>query len=98
MMLELYRQYQISLNLKKCVFCAPFGALLGHVVCRDGIFVHLTKILIILNLQPPTTVKQLRETLEHTGYYRIFVKGYLKVTALMENLLKKDAQLQWIES
>ena len=66
MMLEGCRQYQIALNLRKCIFCAPFGALLGHVVCRDGILVDLAKIAIILDLLPPTTIEQLRATLGHT--------------------------------
>ena len=39
MMLARCLQYQIALNSKKCIFCAPFGILLGHVVCRDGILV-----------------------------------------------------------
>jgi hypothetical protein len=34
LMLDRCIQYQISLNLKKCIFCAPFGILLGHVVCK----------------------------------------------------------------
>ena len=34
LMLDTCRQYQISLNLKKYIFCAPFGILLGHVVCK----------------------------------------------------------------
>ena len=89
-MLEHYRQYQISLNLKKCIFCAPFGALLGHVVCRNGFLVDPTKVAIILELPPPTTVKQLRATLGHNGYYRKFIKGYVEVAAPMERLLKKD--------
>jgi len=31
--LDSYRQYQISLNLKKCIFYALSGILLGLVVC-----------------------------------------------------------------
>ena len=30
MMLDRCRRYQIALNSKKCIFCAPFGVLLGH--------------------------------------------------------------------
>ena len=33
LMLDTCRRYQIVLNLKKCLFCVPFGTLLGHVVC-----------------------------------------------------------------
>ena len=66
MMLERCHQFQISLNLRKCMFCAPFGVLLGHVVCHDEILVDEAKITIILDLPPPTTLKQLRATLGHT--------------------------------
>ena len=66
MMLERGFQYQISLNLRKCIFCVPFGALLGHVVCHDGILVDPAKIDIILDLPPPATVNKLRATLGHT--------------------------------
>jgi hypothetical protein len=34
LILDRCRQFHISLNLKKCIFCAPFGILLGHVVCK----------------------------------------------------------------
>lgn len=33
------QQHQIPLNLKKCTFLIPFGNLLGHVVCRQGLMV-----------------------------------------------------------
>jgi hypothetical protein len=32
LMLEICRQCQISLNIKKCIFGTPFGILLGHIV------------------------------------------------------------------
>ena len=96
-MLEKCRQYQISLNLKKCIFCAPFGILLGHIVCRQGLMVDPVKIVIIVNLPAPNSVKQLRTVLGHTGYYRKFIKGYAKITAPMENMLKKEAKFLWNE-
>jgi len=34
LMLDTCRRYQIALNLKKFLFCVPFGTLLGHVVYR----------------------------------------------------------------
>ena len=57
LMLLKCRENQISLNLKKCIFCVPFGILLGHVVCRQGLMVDPTKIAIIVNLPPPASVK-----------------------------------------
>ena len=76
LMLLKCREHQISLNMKKCVFCVPFGILLGHVVCKQGLMVDPTKISIIVNLPPPALVKQLRTMLGNTGYYIKFIKGY----------------------
>ena len=70
--------------------CAPFGILLGHVVCKEGMWMDLTNIDIIVNLHPPKLVKQFRTTLGNISYYRKFIQGYTEITALMENLLKKD--------
>jgi hypothetical protein len=68
LMIDICRQYQILLNLKKCIFCALFGILLGHVVCKQGLLIDPTKIAVILNLLLPESVRQLRKTLGHTGY------------------------------
>jgi hypothetical protein len=32
LMLDRCRQCQISLNLKKCILCMPFGIVLGHII------------------------------------------------------------------
>jgi hypothetical protein len=66
-------------------------------VCKQGLLVDPTKIAIIVNLPPPKTVRQLRETLGHTCYYKKFIKGYALITAPMEKLLKKDTKFQWNE-
>ena len=97
LMLAKCREHHISLNLKKSIFYVPFGILLGHVVCRQGLMVDPTKIAIIVNLPPPALVKQLRTTLGHTGYYQKFIKGYAQITVPMENLLKHDAKYEWNE-
>ena len=66
-------------------------------MCRQGLMVDPAKIAIIVNLPPPTLVKQLHTTLGHTGYYRNFIKGYAQITAPMEKLLKHDAKHEWTE-
>jgi hypothetical protein len=45
LMLDRCRQCQISLNIKKCIFSTPFGILLGHVVCKQGLLVDPIKLL-----------------------------------------------------
>jgi len=76
LVLDVCRKYQILLKLKKCIFCVPYGILLGHVVCKKGLMVDPTKIVVIINLDPSKNVKQLRTTLGQTGYYRKFIKAY----------------------
>ena len=53
------------------------------------------KIAIIVNLPTPTTVKHLRATLGHTGYYQKFIRGYTMIMTPMEKVLKKDAKSEW---
>jgi hypothetical protein len=97
LMLDKCRQCQISLNLNKCIFFSPFRVFLGHIVCKQGLLVDPAKIAIIFYLPHPTSVRQLRTTLGHTGYYRNFIKGYAQIKTPMEKLLKKDCQFQWSE-
>ena len=66
--LERCRQHQIALTSKMCILCAPFGMLLGHIVCKQGLLVDPAKITLILSLPPPTNVKMIRETLGHTEF------------------------------
>ena len=85
LMLERCRQHQIALISKKCIFCAPFGILLGHIICNQGIFIDLVNIALILSLSPPTNMKMLRATLGHTGYCRKFIRGYAEITTQWRN-------------
>lgn len=50
MMLDTCRKNLISLNLKKCIFCIPFGIFLYHTMCQKGLIVDPTKIAVIINL------------------------------------------------
>ena len=57
LMLDTCRRYQIMLNLKKCLFCIPFGNILGHVVGKQGLMVNPVEIVVIMNLEAPRSVK-----------------------------------------
>jgi hypothetical protein len=66
LMLDRCRQCPISLNLKICIIFAPFGISLGHLVCKRGLLVDPGNIVVIVNLPPPTSVRQFKSTLGHT--------------------------------
>jgi hypothetical protein len=56
LMLDRCRKFHIYLNLKKCILCAPFGILLGHVVCKKGLLVDHVKNDVIIDLTLLTSV------------------------------------------
>ena len=85
LMLERCQQHQITLNSNKCTFCAPFGILLGHIICKKRILVDPANIVLILSLLPPTNTKMLSATLGHTRYYRNFIYGYAAITTQWRN-------------
>ena len=55
------------------MFCSPFGIFFGRVVCKEGMLMDPTKIAIIVDFPPPTSVKQLITTLGHIACYRKFI-------------------------
>jgi len=57
--------------------------------------VYPTKIAVILDLKPPTSLKQPRENLGHTRYYRKFIKGYVQIITSLEKFLNKEEKFQW---
>jgi hypothetical protein len=56
--IEAFREFihmQISLNLRKCIFCVPHGNFLGHIVCREEVLVDPSKVAVIVNMPLPTS-------------------------------------------
>jgi hypothetical protein len=84
-------------ELEEVYFLLTFWSFLGHIVCKQGLLVDPSNISIIVDLPPPTSVRQLRTALGHTGYYKNFIKGYAHITTPMEKLLNKDNKFQWTE-
>jgi hypothetical protein len=76
LMFDRCREMQISLNLRKCIFCVPHGNLLGHIVCREGVLVDPAKVVVILNMPPPTSAKIV---VLYTGTYRILPQVHQKI-------------------
>jgi hypothetical protein len=56
LVLDRCRHFQISLNFKNFLLCVSFGNLLGHAVCKKGVLVDPTKIVVIVDLTPLTSV------------------------------------------
>ena len=75
----------------KCNFGQKEIDFLGHIVSTEGIKVDPKKIVAIIEWPSPKLITSLRGFLCLVGYYRIFVRNYALIVALLTSLLKKDA-------
>ena len=65
---------------------------LGHIISKEGVKVDPRKIQ-SMEWSQPKNVSILQGFLGLTGYYRISIKNYVHVTALLTNLLKRNSFL-----
>jgi len=80
----------LVLNYEKCYFMVEQGIVLGHVVSPRGSEVDKAKIDVISSLPYPSCVREIRSFLGHAGFYRRFIKDFLKITAPLCKLLAKE--------
>jgi transposase InsO family protein len=92
MVLELLRANQLVARATKCFFCHTQVEYLGHIITDHGMATDPLKIQAIVDWPIPQSLKQLREFLGLTGYYRRFVKGYGSISKPLTLLLRKDVK------
>ena len=52
------------------------GIVLGHKISAVGLEVDQEKVFVIETIMPPTTMKGIRNSLGHAGFYRRFLKDF----------------------
>nr|GEV21425.1 reverse transcriptase domain-containing protein [Tanacetum cinerariifolium] len=75
---------------EKSHFMVKEGIVLGHKISKEGIEVDKAKVDVITKLPHLITVKGIRSFLGHVGFYRRFIKDFLKIARPMTHLLEKD--------
>nr|GFB28291.1 reverse transcriptase domain-containing protein [Tanacetum cinerariifolium] len=90
-MLKRCEDTMLALNWEKSHFMVKEGIVLGHKISKKGIEVDKAKIKVILKLPHPMTVKGIRSFLGHAGFYRRFIKDFLKISRPMTHLLEKNS-------
>jgi hypothetical protein len=74
------------------------GIVFGHIGSKRGIKVDKVKVELISKLPPPTTVRQIRSFLKHSGFYRRFIKDFSKISQPLCNLLAKETPFNFDEA
>lgn len=74
------KHYRIRLNPHKCVFYVETGRLLGFFVSKVGIHVDPSMVEAIVNLPPPSTLRQLQILQGKEIFLRRFIPNYAEIT------------------
>src|SRR3954462_14096523 len=91
------RKYNMMLNPKKCVFGVPAGKLLGFIVSQREIEVNPEKIKSILNINPPTCLKDIQRLTGCVAAVSRFVSRLGKKSLPLYKLLKKAGKFTWTD-
>ena len=85
----------LVLNWEKYHFMVKEGIVLGHRISERGIEVDRSKVETIEKLLPPSSVKEIRSFLGHTGFYRRFIKDFSKIAKPLSNLLVQGSPFEF---
>lgn len=81
------QQEGLKAKLTKCSFFQPEVHYLGHVISDKGVSTDPSKVEVVANWQPPTTISDLRSFFGFASYYRRFVEGFAKLAAPLHRLV-----------
>nr|GEU39870.1 putative reverse transcriptase domain-containing protein [Tanacetum cinerariifolium] len=95
--LELLKEEKLYAKFSKCEFWFLKVQFLGHVIDSRGIHVDPAKIESIKDWASPKTPTEIRQFLGLAGYYRRFIKGFLKIAKSMTKLTQKGIKFDWGE-
>uniref|UniRef100_A0A7M5XNH5 Endonuclease n=1 Tax=Clytia hemisphaerica TaxID=252671 RepID=A0A7M5XNH5_9CNID len=93
---ERLRTKNLTVNPKKCNFLKTELLYMGHKLSQFGVSPDEEKVRSIVNLLPPTNIKELRSFLGMITYCSKFLPNFATVTEPLRNLLKKkDVPWEW---
>ena len=78
----------------KCEFWFEKVAFFGHVVSEEGISVDPSNVEAVSQWKQPRNPIEVRSFLGLVDYYRMFVDGFSKITALMTALTRKNVKFE----
>ena len=76
------------MDINKCDFYIKEVKYLGLIITTEGLKMDPKKIKIIIDWKIPCCIKDVQAFLNFANFYRRFIRGYLKIVALLMNLTK----------
>jgi len=88
------KNYQLELNLSKCLFLKGEMEYLGYLVSCNGITMSSRHIKAILDFPYPKNIRELQGFLGLTGYFRRFIENYALKAKPFHELTKKNVEFK----
>lgn len=85
----------LSIKLAKCQFCRSELTFLGYKISPNGIMPNEEKVRAVTDFHNPANVKQVRQFLGMTSYYRRFIQDYARHAEPLFALTRTDVPFVW---
>ena len=89
------REARLKMKWSKCDFFKSEIHYLGHLISTDGISLLPNKLDCIQHMPALKNVKETKQFLGLTGYYRKFVPRFVDISRPLTTLTKKDKKFEW---
>ena len=89
------RKYRLKLNASKCTFGVGSGKFLGFMVTQRGIEANPDQISAILDLKPPSTVREVQKLTEMAAALNRFISRSAEKCRPFFDLIKKGKNFYW---
>ena len=89
------RKAGLKMKQSKCNFFKSQIHYLGHLIPEDGISPLLDRFDSIKNMPVPKCVKEIKQFLSLTGYYRKFVPRFADISRPLTRLTRKETTFNW---
>ena len=92
---ERLMEFHCSLSPEKCRIGFEEGALLGHIVSREGIRVDPDKVKRILELRIPESPQEVLSLWGMTNYHNRFIENLAGIVKPITSLIRKSTPFEW---
>ena len=95
--MEKLRESNLQLNCDKCEILKNKVCYLGHILSQDGVRLDPKKLEAVEKFPRPKNVKNIRQFLGLSGYYRGFIQNFSRISKPLCKLLQKEVDFIWTE-